>query len=60
LIENTQKNLTTVAIETGFCDASHFSRQFRAAFGFSPSDLRSERATFATPRPEPSSVPPRA
>lgn len=58
LIENTTKSLTTVAVETGFCDASHFSRQFRAVFGLAPSDLRGpapERgdqraASFSTPR----------
>lgn len=60
LIENTQKNLTTVAVETGFCDASHFSRQFRTAYGFSPSDLRSEKTTVSQQKSEPDSVPPRA
>ena len=40
LIENTGKSLTNVAVETGFCDAAHFSRRFRDAFGVSPSDLR--------------------
>lgn len=60
LIENTQKNLTTVAVETGFCDASHFSRQFRAAYGFSPSELRSDRTVVSQPTPEPTAVPPRS
>lgn len=60
LIENTQKNLTTVAVETGFCDASHFSRQFRSAYGFAPSDLRGERTLVSGPKPTPGTVPPRA
>lgn len=59
LIENTQKNLTTVAVETGFCDASHFARQFRAAYGFSPSELRNERTPVSQSALEPTTVPPR-
>lgn len=33
-------SLTRIAMETGFCDAAHFSRRFKAAFGVSPSAYR--------------------
>lgn len=44
LIENTRKSLTEVAVETGFCDAAHFSRRFRAVYGAAPSALRVDRS----------------
>lgn len=59
LIENTPKSLTAVAVETGFCDAAHFSRQFRAAFGTAPSELRAVRAAVARDARHPAPVPPR-
>lgn len=44
LLENTRKSITDISVETGFCDAAHFSRQFRAAFGLAPSAARQGRA----------------
>lgn len=39
----TEKSVTDIAVETGFCDAAHFSRQFRAFFGEPPRRARSSR-----------------
>ena len=36
----TDDNLTRIALDTGFCDQSHFNRNFRRHFGVSPSNLR--------------------
>jgi transcriptional regulator GlxA family with amidase domain len=40
LIENTNRSVTDIAVETGFADCAHFSRQFKDAFGISPSTRR--------------------
>ena len=37
LLDNTSLSVTDVAIEAGFADGAHFSRQFRRAFGHPPS-----------------------
>jgi transcriptional regulator GlxA family with amidase domain len=42
LLANSNKSITTVAIESGFSDISHFNRLFRATFGCAPSALRRE------------------
>lgn len=44
LLENTQKSITEVAIETGFCDGAHFSRQYKALFSIPPSKTRHLRS----------------
>ncbi len=44
LIESTHKSITDVAVETGFCDNAHFSRQFREHFGMPPSRVRASRS----------------
>lgn len=36
-------SITTIAIDSGFTNVSHFSRTFRDAFGLSPSDYRAQR-----------------
>ena len=36
LIENTDRSVTEIAIEAGFADCAHFSRQFRATYGETP------------------------
>ncbi|GGK42555.1 GlxA family transcriptional regulator [Salinarimonas ramus] len=51
LLENTRKPVTAVAVETGFCDAAHFSRQFKSYFNLSPSIVRGARPA-ATPSVE--------
>ncbi|MDB6087723.1 MAG: cdhR 1 [Gammaproteobacteria bacterium] len=40
LIENTDRSVTDIAIEAGFADCAHFSRQFKDAYGLSPSTRR--------------------
>jgi transcriptional regulator GlxA family with amidase domain len=40
LIENTDRPVTEIAIEAGFADCAHFSRQFKNAYGLSPSARR--------------------
>jgi transcriptional regulator GlxA family with amidase domain len=42
LLANSSKSITTVAIESGFSDISHFNRLFRGTFGCAPSALRRE------------------
>jgi transcriptional regulator GlxA family with amidase domain len=40
LVENTDRSVTDIAIEAGFADCAHFSRQFKDAYGLSPSTRR--------------------
>ena len=40
LVENTSRSITDIALDAGFADASHFTRQFKACFGLSPSKRR--------------------
>jgi len=40
LIENTDRSVTDIALEAGFADCAHFSRQFKDAYGLSPSTRR--------------------
>ena len=40
LIENTDRSVTDIANEAGFADCAHFSRQFKDAYGLSPSTRR--------------------
>lgn len=39
-LRSSGKNLTTIALEAGFVDMSHFSSAFKAAFGLAPSAYR--------------------
>lgn len=41
LLARTDRSLAQIAAETGFCDASHLIRQFRAAEGMAPEAWRS-------------------
>lgn len=41
LLQTTQKDITTVAMETGFADHSHFSTTFKRRTGTTPSQYRS-------------------
>ncbi|RLQ87900.1 GlxA family transcriptional regulator [Notoacmeibacter ruber] len=45
----TEKSVTDIAVETGFCDAAHFARQFRAHFGEPPRRVRSSQAAVSAP-----------
>src|SRR5579863_8212840 len=40
LVENTDRSVTDIANEAGFADCAHFSRQFKDAYGLSPSTRR--------------------
>ncbi|MEF2071874.1 GlxA family transcriptional regulator [Consotaella aegiceratis] len=40
LLMTTGKSVTDIAVETGFCDAAHFARQFRSLFGVAPRRAR--------------------
>ena len=40
LLHNTERSITMIALETGFADCAHFSRQFRDLYGVSPSATR--------------------
>jgi transcriptional regulator GlxA family with amidase domain len=44
LLENTERTITDIAIETGFSDSAHFSRQFKDFFAATPSGARSGHA----------------
>ena len=40
LLRNTQKSITDIALETGFCDVSYFNRLFLREFGMTPGAMR--------------------
>jgi transcriptional regulator GlxA family with amidase domain len=40
LLQNSQETVTEVALRTGFCDCSHFVRQFQEEFGLAPGKFR--------------------
>lgn len=42
LVENTNRSVMEIAVEAGFSDGAHFSRQFKRAYGLSPSRHRLE------------------
>ncbi len=44
LLQNSDENVTEVALRTGFADCAHFIRQYRAEFGMTPGSLRRSRS----------------
>ena len=40
MLENTKKSIAEIAEETGFTDASYFTKTFKSAFGISPKDYK--------------------
>jgi transcriptional regulator GlxA family with amidase domain len=40
LVNNTERSVTEIAMSAGFADCGHFSRQFKGAYGYSPSSGR--------------------
>jgi transcriptional regulator GlxA family with amidase domain len=51
LIETTDKSVTAIAVECGFCDSSHLSRMFRQRFDSTPHEVR-KRTKSAAPELE--------
>lgn len=47
LLKNTDRGVTDIALDAGFADCAHFSRQFKAAHGFAPSAHRGRARTDA-------------
>src|SRR5699024_154154 len=43
LLIHTNRSITTVSTECGFADTAHFSRQFKAEIGQTPSSIRAQR-----------------
>lgn len=40
LLDTTERTVTEIALESGFSDCAHFSRQFKAEHGYTPTDAR--------------------
>ncbi|SON53615.1 Carnitine catabolism transcriptional activator [Hartmannibacter diazotrophicus] len=40
LLDTTDRSVTAIALDAGFSDCAHFSRQFKALHGFTPSNSR--------------------
>ncbi|MBW4037039.1 MAG: helix-turn-helix domain-containing protein, partial [Proteobacteria bacterium] len=54
LLETTTRSVTDIALDAGFSDCAHFSRQFKALHGLSPSLARPAlRREAAIPAAEP-------
>jgi len=43
LLDSTDRSVTAIALEAGFADCAHFSRQFKAMHGITPTDARNAR-----------------
>jgi transcriptional regulator GlxA family with amidase domain len=50
LLDNTSRQITDIALDAGFSDCAHFSRQFKAAHGFAPSEQRGGARRVDAPR----------
>jgi transcriptional regulator GlxA family with amidase domain len=44
LLHNTSRQVTDIALDAGFADCAHFSRQFKAEYGMAPSKTRAPGA----------------
>lgn len=49
LLETTQTSMSQIAIESGFYDQSHFSRQFKSSTGMTPREYRRRYSVFDGP-----------
>ncbi len=49
LLDHTDLSITEIALDSGFADCAHFSRQFKDAYGLSPSTrrLQPNRSTYS-------------
>jgi transcriptional regulator GlxA family with amidase domain len=51
LLDNTSRQVTDIALDAGYADCAHFSRQFKAAHGFAPSEHRGEAHVLGAAEP---------
>ena len=51
LLDNTNLSIGEIAFKIGFLSQSHFTRAFKALFGFNPSDLRRSKTREDRPTP---------
>lgn len=51
LLDNTDRSVTEIALDSGFSDCAHFSRQFKEVHGFPPSNARAGASVLAVPMP---------
>ena len=51
LLRSGRDSVTAIALATGFCDAPHLIRAFRAQFGITPAQYRATQAAQAQSRP---------
>ena len=51
LLKTTDKLIADIAVETGFCDHSHFIKTFRAATGQTPNEFRRSQGLILPARP---------
>ena len=59
LLDNTSRLVTDIALDAGFSDCAHFSRQYKAMHGFTPSETRGAARAAETgmmPPPNPADV----
>lgn len=42
LLDNTERSITDIALDSGFSDCAHFSRQFKALHGYTPTSARAD------------------
>ena len=48
LLETTDKSVSAIAVDCGFCDSSHLSRMFRRRYGCTPQETRTRAPEDAT------------
>lgn len=49
LLRNTNRSITEIAIESGFADGAHFSRNFKQMFNITPSEVTRPAQSMRTP-----------
>ena len=52
LLEVTDKSISAIAVECGFCDSSHLSRLFRRRYDSTPFEIRKTRPLVEAPTPQ--------
>ena len=51
LLDTTDRSVTDIALDAGFSDCAHFSRQFKAVHGVAPSGARGRAGRLAAAGP---------